>query len=62
MSTYYYYQDNKTTIYRGDYPTRYQYLKEYRSLCKAYDFKIRVEGGWIFFRYLNDYLTAKNQK
>lgn len=49
-------------IYRDDYNSRTVYLNAYRAACKEYEFKVRVEGGWKFFRYANDFQTWKNQK
>lgn len=54
--------ENSITICRTNYEKRSDYLKRYRELCKQYDFKVRLYGGWIFFRYFNDYRTYKNQK
>jgi hypothetical protein len=49
------YWANTMSVYRDDYPTRAAYLRAYVDANQHYDFKTRVEGGWLFFEYANDY-------
>lgn len=59
-----YYQryDNVCSIHRDEYKTRKDYINDYREHCKKYPFKVRVEGGWMFFAYADDYETWNRQK
>ena len=49
------------SISREDYTT-YEFRQLYQACNKHYGFKVRVEGGWKFFEFENDFLTWKNQK
>ena len=57
----YEYYPPKMTVTRDEY-SRKRYYDTYRDFCKHYGYKARVEGGWIFFENLDDFLTWKNQK
>ena len=54
--------ENTVYLNRSNYLSRKEYLERYHELNKSYDFKARVEGGWMFFRYITDYLQFKNTK
>ncbi len=56
------YKAKSVSIFRDDYEKRNEYIKDYRQLCTQYDFKVRVDGGWMFFEFVTDLLTWKNQK
>lgn len=49
------------SIYREDY-TAYGFRQLYQACDKHYGYKARIEGGWKFFEFENDYCTWKNQK
>jgi len=49
------------SIFREDY-TAYEFRQLFQACNKHYGFKARVEGGWKFFEFENDFLTWKNQK
>jgi len=53
---------NTASLYRNDYRTEAEYKQAYQAYSKHYSFKARVEGGWKFFTYSNDYETWKNQR
>ena len=55
------YMENSVSIFRDEFKSRQEYLKQYRELCHLYDFKVRVVGGWMFFRYISDYLRFRRQ-
>lgn len=54
--------ENTVSITRDDYASRKEYYAAFQELNRSYDFKVRVCGGWRFFRFASDYLTWKNQK
>ena len=47
---------------RASYASRRVYLAAYRDFCRHYDFKARVEGGWVFFTYRTDLDVWRSQK
>lgn len=54
--------ENTVYLNRSNYLSKKEYLERYHELNKSYDFKVRVEGGWRFYRYLQDYQLAKRTK
>lgn len=54
--------DSQMTLYRDDFATEAEYYREFRAAKQHYGFKARVEGGWQFFEFEDDYLTWKRQK
>lgn len=54
--------DRTASVYRDDYRTEAEYRKAYQECNRHYGFKVRVDGGWKFFQYEDDYRTWKNQK
>lgn len=54
--------DSQMTLYRDSFATQAAYLREFRECNRHYGFKARVEGGWRFFEFEDDYLTWKRQK
>ena len=54
--------ENTVYLNRSNYLSKKEYLERYHELNKSYDFKVQVEGGWMFFRYITDYLQYKNTK
>lgn len=48
--------------YKCDFKSRAEYLKTYKFMCNHYAFKVRVDSGWMFFKYATDYDTWKRQK
>ncbi len=52
---------NTFTLDRDEY-TKKEYIEIYQAACKHYDYKLRTESGWIFFSFVTDYRTYKNQK
>lgn len=47
-----YFLDNVATIYREDYPTYYQYLKDIKAAKRHFSFCQTVTGGMKFFEYV----------
>lgn len=37
------------------------YKKAYSECNERYPFKARIDGGWTFYAFENDYLSRKNQ-
>lgn len=62
MNDNYNYWPNTTSVFRDDYRTEAEYRKAYREADQHYGFKVRVEGGWKFFTFADDYDTWKHQK
>ena len=62
MNNKFYIVESGVSIYREDYYTRQEYLRDYHDLRKSHDYRVRVEGGWRFFKFEQDYKTWKNQK
>jgi hypothetical protein len=50
------------SLHRDDYATEAEYRSAYRACCRHYGYKARVEGGWKFFEFEDDFETWKNQK
>jgi hypothetical protein len=57
-----YFMDNKFICLRQDYKTQTEYRRDYQEANKHYGFKVKVDGGWIFFEFSTDYDIYKNQK
>lgn len=55
---------NMCSIHRDtcEFNSRREYLKMYKYMCQRYSFKARVDGGWMFFKYANDYDTWRRQR
>lgn len=53
--------DSSMSLFRDDFTTS-GYKQAYRDCCQHYGYKARVCGGWIFWEFVTDYLTWKNQK
>jgi hypothetical protein len=49
------------SIAREDYTT-YGFRQLFQACNKHYGYKARVDGGWKFFEFENDFVTWKNQK
>jgi hypothetical protein len=51
-----------TTLLKESFDTESEYSSTYRDFCSHYDFKARVDGGWVFFTYFDDFRTWTNQQ
>ena len=38
------------------------YYRRYRECCRHYGYKVRVNGGWKFFEFEDDYLNWRRQR
>jgi len=54
--------ENSITIFRDNYQSQKDYLKDFQDFCKYYGYKVKVFGGWKFFTFQQDYKIWKNQK
>lgn len=50
------------TLRSENFASQTEYRKAYRDCCQHYDFKNRVDGGWIFFEFVTDQDTWKRQR
>ena len=53
---------NTTSILKHNYETAKQYKEAYKQAMKDYEFKVQVDGGWMFFKYATDLNNWKKQK
>lgn len=54
--------ENEVYLNKSNYQNRKEYLERYHELSKSYEFKVRVDGGWLFFRYAPDYQMFKRTR
>jgi len=54
--------DSTCTIRRENYPKQSDYRQALIDCQKHYGYQIRIEGGWKFFEFEQDYETYKKQK
>jgi len=52
----------KCSLNHDEFKTYYQYQKMFREYSAHYQYKVKVEGGWMFFEFLTDYETWLKQK
>lgn len=50
------------SVFAEDYKTARAYLTTLKDCRKHYGYSARVEGGWKFFEFEDDYTTWKKQR
>jgi hypothetical protein len=50
------------SLHREDFRAEKEYRDAIKEYSQHYGYKVRVEGGYKFFEFENDYRTWKNQK